>query len=74
MAMPEMTGDQALPLIAKSRPDIRVIVSSGFGGTDVKRHFEAMKVHAFLPKPYNGDQLLAHVLPALAEWSEGQAG
>lgn len=71
IAMPEMTGDQALLLIAKVRPDIHVIVSSGYGGTEVKQHFEAMKVRAFLPKPYSGDQLLAHVLPALAEWSEG---
>jgi DNA-binding NarL/FixJ family response regulator len=55
-----------LPLIAQVRPDIRVIVSSGFGDAEMKRHFGAMKVRSFLPKPYSGDQLIAHVLPALA--------
>ncbi len=65
MAMPEVAGDEALPVIVKLRPDIQVIVSSGFSDSEVKEHFSAMHVRSFLPKPYNGEQLLAHVLAAL---------
>jgi DNA-binding NtrC family response regulator len=64
MAMPEMSGDEALPSIFRVRPDIQVIVSSGYSATEVKSHFGSMQVHAFLPKPYNGDQLVEQVLSA----------
>jgi nitrogen-specific signal transduction histidine kinase/ActR/RegA family two-component response regulator len=67
MAMPEMTGDEALPSIFRLRPDMKVIVSSGYSDAEVKRHFNAMQVHAFLPKPYSGDQLVEHVLSAFSQ-------
>jgi PAS domain S-box-containing protein len=66
MAMPEMPGDAALPAIRKLRPDVRVIVSSGFEDRDVERHFSHIGACSFLPKPYTRDQLLAEVLPAVS--------
>jgi CheY-like chemotaxis protein len=65
MAMPEMTGEEALPSIRQLRPDVRVIVSSGYSDTEVKHHFDPLAVHSFLPKPYTSQQLLAQILPAL---------
>jgi signal transduction histidine kinase len=67
MAMPEMTGAEALPSILRLRPDMKVIVSSGYSDADVKRHFDARHVHAFLPKPYSADQLVEHVLSAFRQ-------
>lgn len=69
MAMPGMPGDEALPIIRKLRPDIRVIVSSGFHEHDVQEHFSNIEGCRFLPKPYTREQLLAEVLPAVAGMS-----
>ncbi|HUK17238.1 MAG TPA: response regulator [Bryobacteraceae bacterium] len=66
LAMPEMSGDAALPIIRKLRPDIRVIVSSGFQDCDVQQHFSHIEPCSFLPKPYTSEQLLAEVLPAVS--------
>lgn len=67
IAMPEMRGDSALPIIRKLRPDVRVIVSSGFQDRDVQQHFSHMEECRFLPKPYTREQLLAVVIPAVSE-------
>jgi len=65
MAMPELTGDQALPAMLELRPDLQVIVSSGFSDIEVKQHFSTMNIRSYLPKPYSGEELLAHVLPVI---------
>jgi PAS domain S-box-containing protein len=66
MAMPEMPGDVALPIIRKLRPDVHVIVSSGFQDHDVQERFSGIEACSFLPKPYTREQLLAEVLPAVS--------
>ena len=63
IATPEMPGDAALPTIRKLRPDVQVIVSSGFQEGDVQQHFTHIDACRFLPKPYTPEQLLAGVLP-----------
>jgi two-component system, cell cycle sensor histidine kinase and response regulator CckA len=65
MAMPEMPGDVALPIIRKLRPDVHVIVSSGFQDRDVQERFASFGPCSFLPKPYTPEQLLAEVLTAV---------
>jgi two-component system, cell cycle sensor histidine kinase and response regulator CckA len=65
MAMPDMHGHEALPKMKMLRPDIQVIVSSGYEEAEVKQRFKGFDVRSFLVKPYTGDQLLAHVLDAL---------
>jgi two-component system cell cycle sensor histidine kinase/response regulator CckA len=66
LAMPELTGDQALPALFKLRPDIHVIVSSGYSDAEVKRYFrDHVNVRSFLPKPYGGEQLIAQVMAAI---------
>jgi two-component system, cell cycle sensor histidine kinase and response regulator CckA len=65
LTMPDMYGNEALPGILALRPDMPVIVSSGYGDLEVERQFCSMRVRSFLPKPYTGEQLLAHVRAAL---------
>ncbi len=65
MAMPDMHGHEALPKMKVLRPDIQVIVSSGYDEAEVKQRFKGLDVRSFLAKPYTGDQLLAHVMDAL---------
>jgi len=66
MAMPEMSGDVALPIIRQLRPDIRVIVSIGFHDRDVEQRFRHIAARSFLPKPYTRGKLLAELLPAVS--------
>jgi CheY-like chemotaxis protein len=66
MAMPDMHGHEALPKMKMLRPDLQVIVSSGYDEAEVKQRFQGLDVRSFLAKPYTGDQLLARVLDALA--------
>jgi DNA-binding NtrC family response regulator len=61
-----MTGDAALPTIRKLRPDIQVIVSSGFQDRDVQQHFSQFEACRFLPKPYTPEQLFAEIFPAVS--------
>ena len=70
MAMPGMPGDMALPTIRKLRPEIPVIVSSGFRDRHVQGHFGGIEMCSFLPKPYTGEQLLAEILPAVNRCEE----
>jgi CheY-like chemotaxis protein/two-component sensor histidine kinase len=70
IAMPEMRGDEALPFIRKLRPDVRVIVSSGFQDRDVQEHFSSIEGCSFLSKPYTREQLLAQILPAVSRSRE----
>jgi hypothetical protein len=48
------------------RPDIRVVVCSGFHDRDVQQHFSDLEDCRFLPKPYTPEQLLAEVLPVMS--------
>ncbi len=65
LSMPDLGGDEALPEIARLRPDLHVIVSSGHSDTEVRHHFTGSQCRGFLPKPYTGTQLLEHIMPML---------
>jgi len=64
--MPEITGIDLLRHVAKTNPDLPVIVITGHG--DISLAVEAMKIGAvdFLEKPFDGQQLLTAVRSALS--------
>ena len=45
----------------KINPDVRVILSSGFGKEEVTGRFEGLGLAGFLQKPYRPDALLAEI-------------
>ena len=65
-AMPVMTGDQLALLLRSRRPDLPIILSSGYSEPEAVRYFAATDVAAFLQKPYTARALAEKVSAVLA--------
>lgn len=61
MAMPSMSGDEALQHLRSIRPRVQVIVSTGFSQAEAEMRFAGQPVDAFIHKPYTPQQLVAKV-------------
>jgi PAS domain S-box-containing protein len=57
-AMPVMGGPETFRRVHDIRPDLPVIVMSGYSDSEVARHFGAPSPSAFLQKPFTAAQLL----------------
>lgn len=64
--MPGMSGEEALLLLKSLRPDIPVVLSSGFGETEMLRRFEGKGLAGFIQKPYKAAALLEKIQDVLA--------
>jgi CheY-like chemotaxis protein len=58
LAMPVMSGEQALPHLLRLRPALPIVVSSGYSETEARRHFTTAGVSAFIQKPYRSATLI----------------
>ncbi|MDQ6676853.1 MAG: response regulator [Acidobacteriota bacterium] len=65
LEMPVMTGEQAVPIIKALYPNLPILLSSGFGETDVATRVIAFGIKAVLQKPYTVSILIARVKDAL---------
>ncbi len=65
LSMPGMSGQEALPELMKIRPDLRVLVSSGYGKDEISRKFAGFTIAGFIRKPYT-IQRLANTVRAAA--------
>ncbi len=52
LTMPDLDGTEVLERLRAIRPDVRVILSSGYAEQDVVRRFAGKELTAFLHKPY----------------------
>jgi PAS domain S-box-containing protein len=66
LTMPVLGGETVLRLIKEIRPDIPVIVSSGYSEVDANSRFAPGALAGFLQKPYTGATLAQKVKAALA--------
>ena len=66
LAMPVMTGDQVAPLLRSRRPDVPIILSSGYSESEAVRRFEGGSIAAFLQKPYTARMLVETVAAVLS--------
>ena len=52
LTMPRMSGEEAYGELKKINPDVRVVMASGYGETDVISKFEGKEIAGYLQKPY----------------------
>jgi two-component system, cell cycle sensor histidine kinase and response regulator CckA len=59
LSMPVMDGEEALEALRGIRGDVRVILTSGYGGADVAGRFQDRGMTGFLQKPFRPAELSA---------------
>jgi CheY-like chemotaxis protein len=67
LAMPVMSGETAAPMLRLHRPDVPLILSSGYSESEAMERFGQYFASAFLRKPYRAATLVGKVAEALGE-------
>ena len=65
LSMPVMSGEECLMRLKSIKPDVPVILSSGFSETEAARRFRSAGAATFLQKPYTTKHLAELVLRTL---------
>jgi CheY-like chemotaxis protein len=58
MTMPVMSGDEAFDRMKAIRPDVKVILSSGYNEVEAVRRFSGKALAGFIQKPYSSIKLI----------------
>lgn len=66
MTMPVMSGEETFRELRLIRPDIKVILSSGYNEAEAIRHFNGKGLAGFIQKPYTSARLAEAVRSVLA--------
>ena len=61
VTMPGLSGEEAFRELQEIKPDVRVLLSSGFDEQEVTGRFEGLGLRGFIQKPYRPDQLITMV-------------
>jgi DNA-binding NtrC family response regulator len=65
LTMPDADGEQVLAELQRLRPDVRVIIATGYGAGYTAERVRA-RVWGFVRKPYEPEAMLAEIDRALA--------
>jgi PAS domain S-box-containing protein len=65
LAMPVMTGDQAVPYLRRIHPTVPIILTSGYAEADAREQFAGAGITTFLQKPYKAATLLESIAASL---------
>jgi CheY-like chemotaxis protein len=65
LIMPVRSGDAILGDIARERPDVAVLVTSGYGEEEARRLIATYPRRAFIRKPYTAEELARKVSAVL---------
>jgi DNA-binding NtrC family response regulator len=65
LIMPQLDGEKLVSEIIKIRPDMPVIITSGFTDTIVNDNFKQISNKAFIPKPFQPQELAKTVRQVL---------
>ena len=66
LSMPVMNGEECLRRLRSIKPDVPVLLSSGFTETEAARRFQSAGAATFLQKPYTAQHLADLVKYALS--------
>lgn len=66
LSMPVMNGEESLKRLKSIKPDVPVLLSSGFSETEAARRFQSTGPAIFLQKPYTAQHLAEVVRAALS--------
>jgi len=61
LSMPGMSGEEALPELRKIRPQVKVVVSSGYSEAETMTLFKGQQVSGFIQKPYTSQGIAEKV-------------
>jgi PAS domain S-box-containing protein len=64
LSMPVMSGEDALPLLRRISPGIRILLSSGYGRLEAERRF-GNSIDGFIQKPYSAKTLVSAIQEVL---------
>jgi PAS domain S-box-containing protein len=65
LVLPDMSGGDACVEMRRIRPELPVVLTSGFDREQAMKRFTAGGFVSFLPKPYEPEDLVAHVRSAV---------
>ncbi len=65
LTMPEMSGEETFAQLRTIKPDVKVVLSSGYSEREAARSFRDSDLAGFLQKPYTGTELSEKVGAAL---------
>jgi CheY-like chemotaxis protein len=66
LTMPEMGGEKTFDEIRKLRPEVPVVLLSGYDEDEMSRRMGGKSVQGFVQKPFTSDWLVESVLDALS--------
>jgi CheY-like chemotaxis protein len=72
LTMPGMNGEEVLARLKDIRPDVKVVLSSGFNESDVIQQFTGKGLAGFIQKPYTAASLARTMAAALRDYPVGQ--
>jgi len=65
LTMPGLSGAEVLVEIRRLYPNLKVIISTGYGQQALTEHFHSCQPDGFVPKPYRYQQLMETMLKVL---------
>jgi PAS domain S-box-containing protein len=65
LSMPGMSGQETLPHLRQLKPDLEILVSSGYSEAETLRLFEGARVSGFIQKPYTIQELAREIKAVL---------
>jgi PAS domain S-box-containing protein len=71
--MPEMSGEEAFRAIRAIRPEMPIVIMTGYGAQAARTHFAALHPTGLLVKPFTRVQLLEILAQAMGEGAAGGA-
>ncbi len=67
LTMPKLSGEEVFRQIKAARPEVPVILCSGYTQEDVAKQFVGVKLDGFVEKPFTPSQLIEALRNALSE-------